>query len=240
MAKQANRKRHTHSVLGYDPGGNPEKGISEHGVACLALSPEGDIQQVQTHALPTAEDAVRWLLARPTPVAIGIDTLTILSTGPGGWRPADRALRHHYPGIANSVMAPNSLPGAVACNGLAVMLAMRLAYPACEVTEAHPKVVYFELNREKNKPATDSLAWWEMQLGVPVAPAQIANGNAFDALLSALSAWRGFRREWPGDLHALTPCEDERLIYPNDIRSRYWWPIELEPAPSASQKRKKR
>ena len=98
--------------LGYDPGGG-----GAHGVAMIAD------RQAICDTVPTAQDAITWFGERcrdQAPSAVGIDTLTLWSTGPAGWRPADRALRAAYPEVAASIVPPNSLYGAMPINGVAV------------------------------------------------------------------------------------------------------------------------
>jgi Protein of unknown function (DUF429) len=123
--------------LGYDPGGG-----GAHGVAAI------DARPAACATVRTAEDALDWFRERcrdQEPKALGVDTLTLWSTGPAGWRPADRALRTAYPDVATSVTAPNALYGAMLINGIAVALALRNAFERLRITETHPKVLYFTL-----------------------------------------------------------------------------------------------
>jgi hypothetical protein len=125
--------------LGYDPGGG-----GAHGVAVI------DDRQAMCDTLLTAEDAIAWFGERcrdRAPSALGVDTLTLWSTGPAGWRPADRALRAAYPDVATSVVAPNSLYGAMPINGVVLALELRRMFPTLRITETHPKVLYFALTR---------------------------------------------------------------------------------------------
>jgi hypothetical protein len=78
-------------------------------------------------------------------LSIGIDTLTMLSTGDSGWRPADRLLRAQYPDVRNSVVNPNYLKGSMALSGLAVSHELRNEFTDIAIIETHPKVLYFEL-----------------------------------------------------------------------------------------------
>lgn len=73
--------------IGYDPGGN-----GAHGVAAI----NGEHAVCATVA--TALDSIVWLTQQcdqQTPAAFGLDTLTLWSTGPAGWRPADRCSGRH-------------------------------------------------------------------------------------------------------------------------------------------------
>ncbi len=109
----------TGSILGYDPGGD-----GKHGVALLSLE-SGVPSAVHAKTVRTAEDALCFFERQNSPLAIGIDTLTCWSTGPGGWRPADRWLRESYPIVRNSVVTPNGLFGSMGLNGASVLLTLR-------------------------------------------------------------------------------------------------------------------
>ena len=128
----------TGTVFGYDPGGN-----GKHGLARATVR-DGSILNVTTETLHHVEDVVTSILNIETPLGLGIDTLTCWSTGPSGWRPADHWLRRHYRDVQNSVVAPNSLYGAMSLSGMASLVAVRQAFPDIFVTETHPKVLYYQ------------------------------------------------------------------------------------------------
>ena len=132
----------TGTVVGYDPGGNGKHGFAR------ALVRGGDIVCVTTKTLQTAEDVVRSILDGEKPLGLGIDTLTCWSTGHSGWRPADRWLRQRYPGVKRAIVAPGGLFGAMSVNGMAVLVAVRQAFPDIFVTETHPKVLYHALFKD--------------------------------------------------------------------------------------------
>ena len=106
---------------------------------------DGDIVCVTTKTLQTAEDVVRSILGGERPMGLGVDTLTCWGTGHSGWRPADCWLRDRYCTVKDSIVAPNSLYGAMSLNGMAVLLTVRQAFPDIFVTETHPKVLYYAL-----------------------------------------------------------------------------------------------
>ena len=121
-------------VIGYDPGGN-----GKHGVARATLR-DGDILSVTTTTCNVVEDVVASIVNNETPLGLGVDTLTCWATGHNGWRPADRWLRQRYDCVQNSVVAPNSLYGAMSLSGMALLVTVRQAFPDLFVTETHPKV----------------------------------------------------------------------------------------------------
>lgn len=210
--------------LGYDPGGG-----GAHGVAAI------DDRQVSCDTVPTAEHAIRWFRQRCQgcePKAFGIDTLTLWSTGPAGWRPADRALRAAYPGVAASVTAPNSLYGAMPINGMAVALALRNEFKKLRVTETHPKVLYSVLSKskydfaERRDHMVQALVEW-----VALGPCAVGSEHAWDALVSAFAAREWDKGRWSNDLHQL-PCEEgESLIRPQELEPHYAWPEDVPPVP---------
>ncbi|MGO8752504.1 MAG: DUF429 domain-containing protein [Thermoguttaceae bacterium] len=210
--------------LGYDPGGG-----GAHGVAAI------NGQQAMCGTVATAEHAINWFGERCVscaPSAFGIDTLTLWSTGPAAWRPADRALRATYPAVAASVTAPNSLYGAMPINGVAVALALRNDFKMLKVTETHPKVLYFALAQAEYDFAghRDQMVEWFFGLAnLPVC--EVATEHAWDALLSALAARQWNTGQWNNDLHQLPPDDGERLIFPPDLESHYVWPEDVKSAP---------
>jgi len=84
--------------IGYDPGGN-----NCHGLAELHVE-NGKATRLVTTTLGTVENVVSYLESLRSLTALGVDTLTCWSTGPSGWRPADRWLRQRYPQAKNSVV----------------------------------------------------------------------------------------------------------------------------------------
>ena len=210
----------TGTVVGYDPGGN-----CKHGLARATVR-DGDIVSVTTETLPTVEDVVASILDIETPLGLGIDTLTCWSTGCSGWRPADRWLRQRcYPAdVKNSVLAPNSLRGAMSVNGMAVLVAVRQAFPGIFVTETHPKVLYYALFKkcyDYKGPNTSVMnKCLSRLLDVDVAP---QNAHEWDAAISILPVVRRLHGSWECDLHALPTDSHEQLVHPCG-RTAYVWP----------------
>ena len=208
----------TGTVVGYDPGGNWKHGLAR------ATVRDGDIVSVTTETLRHVEDVVASILDIETPLGLGIDTLTCWGTGRGGWRPADRWLRQRYPDVQKSILAPNSLYGAMSVSGMAVLVAVRQACPGIFVTETHPKVLYyarFNQPRDFKGPNTSVMNnRLSFLLGVDVAP---QNEHEWDSAISILAVVRGLDGSWQRDLHALPTDADERLVRPCG-RTAYAWP----------------
>jgi hypothetical protein len=222
-------------VVGYDPGGN-----GAHGVAALDVQKEKDRWRSKALRVETSDslhDVLAWLddICRgKRVVAVGIDTLTEWNTGPAGWRPADLWLRETYPKVAKSVVAPNSIYGAMAINGAAFMtrLAPRFRDDDTLLTEAHPKACYFAMTGKRHawpERRRAMVAWLEGELEV-VAPEGLGGGedHAFDAAMAALAALRGLDEDWSHDLHAETSTQTaERVELAG--RTHYWWPTTKAP-----------
>jgi hypothetical protein len=207
-------------IVGYDPGAE-----KAHGFALLSVE-DGVIVRVTMDTLSSTEEVIRQIEQLPDFLALGIDTLTCWSTGPGGWRPADRWLRDRYPDVAQSVVAPNSLRGAMAVGGMALLMALcadRTVKP--NITETHPKVLFRALHKDKlkydyieHREPMDKLL--SRLLGVDVAP---NNDHEWDAAISAFAALKGFSGQWPHDLHQLKARENERILEPCGA-THYFWP----------------
>ena len=210
----------TGSFLGYDPGGD-----GNHGVAVLRVD-AGKPSSVEVTTLQTAEDALRFFERQRNGPAIGIDTLTCWSTGPGGWRPADRWLRENYPKVRNSVVTPNGLFGSMGLNGPSVLLTLRNATPCLMATETHPKVLHCHFSNERydflgHHDRMNALLARLLHLAITVI-----TEHAWDAAISAYAAYVGYVREWSLDLHdeyRFRPAENERIVWPCG-QTHYFWP----------------
>jgi hypothetical protein len=209
--------------LGYDPGGG-----GAHGVAAI------DGVNVVCATLVTAQSAIDWFRERCRQregVAMGVDTLTLWSSGPAGWRPADRALRAAYADVANSVTAPNSLYGAMPINGAVVMRALSESIQGLRVTETHPKVLYFALTghpydyEQQAVGMVQNLRQW-----LDADELNVNSEHAWDALVSAYAARQWASNGWPTDLHQLPRNAEEELfpIYGN--QAHYAWPSPIDRA----------
>lgn len=203
--------------LGYDPGGG-----GTHGVAAL------DGADAVCTTVATANDAIGWFRDRcreREPIALGVDTLTMWSTGPAGWRPADRALKAAYPAVDTSVTAPNSLYGAMAINGVAVVMTLHRTFTSMKITETHPKVLYFALTdspydfEHDREQMVHRLVQW-----AGLKPCDVPDDHAWDALLSAFAARQWDTGQWLHDLHLLPSSEGELLIPAHRTTAHFAWP----------------
>jgi hypothetical protein len=211
------------TALGYDPGGD-----GRHGVAAIQTA-TGEAPRAEVATVATVEHAVAWLVERlprdpRARVAIGIDTLTMWSTGSAGWRPADAWLRARYPAVVKSVAAPNSLFGSMPIGGLAALVSVRERRPNLIVSETHPKVLYFALagtryafDATADSPMRVALRQWT---GIDdLAP---LDDHQWDALVSAWAVREGASGRWPLDLHDLPTRDGERLVRPCGPTHFYW------------------
>ena len=107
---------------------------------------------------------------------------------------------------------------------MAVLVALRQAFPDIFVTETHPKVLYHALfNRSWDfiGPNTSVMNKRLSQLlAVDVVP---QNEHEWDSAISILPVVRGLHGSWQLDLHALPTDSDERLVQPCG-RTAYVWP----------------
>lgn len=184
-------------------------------------------------AEPTLGSAIAWITGecdRFPILAAGIDTLTEWNDGPSGWRPADRWLRDRYPAVSGSVIAPNSLFGAMLVSGAGflVQLRPRFGRDRTLVTETHPKVCYYALRGQRHEWRSRSMIRW---LTAQLAPAtcRFQAAHDFDACMSVLAALRGFRGDWTLDLHRLPANERKALAECGKAvrlvgAAHFWWP----------------
>ena len=114
--------------LGFDPGGENSSGAALWRVGAMPLT-------TSHRSVDAAFDWFRATLRDQRPMAAGIDTLLCWQTGPGGWRAPDRLLRDKYPEVRNSVVAPNSLFGSMAIQGMAMALKLRKCWSDIKLNE---------------------------------------------------------------------------------------------------------
>jgi hypothetical protein len=203
-------------IVGYDPGGD-----GAHGIALLSLD-AGRTTSVVTKTFDTTEAVIAYVERFSDVLALGVDTLTCWSTGPGGWRPADRWLRARYEAVRNSVMTPNGLAGSMGINGMSVLLAMRAKYPRVIVVETHPKVLYWALEQKKYNYASAKPEMERVLCESHAAMVATANEHEWDAAISAFAAACGVRGHWTRDLHTLPTSPDERIVTPCGATNYYW------------------
>jgi len=207
----------TGTVLGYDPGGD-----GKHGVA-FATCEEGVVTGCSVATLRTAEQVIAVAAEYSDLVAVGIDTLTCWSTGPSGWRPADRWLKERYKQITHSIASANSLFGSMGLNGMSVLMTLRANNPALVISETHPKVLHFALQGIKydygnNRPEMD--AFLSQVFSQPI---NTSNDHEWDAAISVYAVLQGIAGRWSNDLHAIAPGQGEQIIEPCGATC-YWWP----------------
>ena len=207
-------------ILGYDPGGD-----GKHGVAVLHLRDQVPTK-IDTLTLPTTEAVIEYFSNIENIHAIGVDTLTCWSTGPGGWRPADRWLRKMYPQVAPSVVTPNGLFGSMGLNGPSVVLECQAVNPALIVTESHPKVLHWHLAGKKYDFVGDNGRMVELLSGLLQVSVEATTDHAWDAALSAFAAFQGCNGDWDNDLHRLPTEANERIVWPCSA-THYFWPRNL-------------
>jgi hypothetical protein len=108
-------------------------------------------------------------------------------------------------------------------NGMAVLIALKIAKIKTLVTETHPKVLFFCLAREKynyrdKKGLMNHLL--NTYLNVAIFP---NNEHEWDAAISAFAALQGILGKWKNDLHEILCDQGERLITPFG-KTHYFWP----------------
>lgn len=208
----------TGTLIGYDPGGN-----GHHGLAILAVE-DGTARSIHIETCDTVEDVLRHLEPIGDLLGAGIDTITCWSTGPSGWRPADRWMRQQYPfEVARSVTAPNSLYGSMSLSGMSVIHVLRQLEPALPVSETHPKVIHSVLwghryDYTRNARPMDHALSEVLELAI-----HTATDHEWDAAVAAYSMLCALRGDWPFDLHQIEPRADERILSPCGP-TLYAWP----------------
>lgn len=207
----------TGTILGYDPGGD-----GKHGVA-FATCEKGVVTGCKFTTLRTAEQVIAATADYTDLIAVGIDTLTCWSTGPSGWRPADRWLKKRYKPITHSIASANSLFGSMGLNGMAVLLALRAGNPALVVCETHPKVLHFALQGAKYDYGNNRSEMDKVLSRAISQPINTSNDHEWDAAISVYAVLQGMAGRWSHDLHAIAPDPGERIIEPCDT-TYYWWP----------------
>jgi hypothetical protein len=199
------------NYLGFDPGGQTGVGL---------LTVENGQCRCATYSAVSVDDAINWataLLPNQTPSAAGVDTFLYWETGNGGWRGADRWLRHRYPNVSNSVLCSNSAAGAMSVQGMSLAILCRKHWPNIGLIETHPKVLYYALTKLKHEWPSRMTEWLLKQMNC--ASAEIANDHCWDAALSAWAAMMGHTGCWEHDLRALSSVAIEPAG-----QCAFWWP----------------
>lgn len=205
------------TIVGYDPGGN-----DAHGLA-LAKFHKGELESIELGTYRTADSVLAAISNHPDTIAIGIDTLTCWSTGASGWRPADRWLKKQYPEITHSIASANSLFGSMGLNGMSVLIEARSQFPDINVSETHPKVLYFELCGRKYDYRNNQRQMDIFLGGSLGTEIHTENDHEWDAAISVHAVCCGLTGHWRKDLHSLDVEPNERLVTPCGV-TQYWWP----------------
>ena len=122
-------------ILEFDPGGKKHRnGAAIWRAGSKPVSKSFD-------CVDTTLDWFERELGEDHPTAAGIDTLLCWQTGPGGLREPDRRLQAKYRAVRSSIVAPNSLYGSMAIQGMAMAIRLRKNWPDIKLNETHPKVI---------------------------------------------------------------------------------------------------
>lgn len=193
-------------VAGFDPGGQDKFGW------CIARpSPWKFIKAgVADHAMDAfckvkkaaAEQSGNWKL-----VAAGIDAPLYWSYT-GRSRKSDKYVRQQIKqkskNPAGTVQAVNSLRGACLAQGIMLAAIIEKKYPACRITETHPKALLMACP-EAEEPATGD-----------------KNEHERDAIISAWAAAQSISNNGRN----LYDCENKKAIRDFLKEPWYWWPAE--------------
>lgn len=199
------------AFLGFDPGGE-----NRFGVAMISG------RRISFETVSTIKEAVDWSVAAcdgKEPNAAGIDTILHWGTGRSGYRSADLWLRESYPDAARSVMAPNSLYGAMTIGGVGLAIELKNRWPNLSLNETHPKVLYYALSgfQYPRGNLTDACEWLARRARFELYHPRPSE-DEFDAILSAWATREALASAWI-DLAEV----DDRHIYPIS-NVRYLWP----------------
>lgn len=204
------------NIIGYDPGGNGNNGFTT-----LEIT-KGIPSGIKIETLSNAEAVINHINQTSNILSIGIDTLSCWCSGQSGWRPADRWLKSEYPLISNSISSPNSLFGAMAINGMSVLIEISKRMDLT-ISETHPKVLYYALTSKKydyseNNKSMDE--WLSKLLSLKV---NTENEHEWDSVISAYTLLKGITGSWEKNLHDLPLEINSRIITPCG-KTSYFWP----------------
>jgi hypothetical protein len=209
---------HERIYLGFDPGGSNSFGV--------AIS-DGD--RIKTSTVGSVDCAIKWTVREcqeRRPIAAGIDTMLHWATGKSGMRPCDWQLRAKYPPVRDSIMAPNSLYGAMAIGGIALALKLRHLWPELLLNETHPKVLLYERwgkGYDSKVPQTvEAAIQWFVHQGQYIG-SKIEGEHELDAALSAWATQKGLAEDWVDIIGT-----SDGLLFPvPGEKVRYLWPKNL-------------
>jgi hypothetical protein len=202
---------HTDLFLGFDPGGDKRFGVASLIGSKVSFGTVGSIKAAIDWAIETSNGTA--------PCAVGIDTILHWATGKSGFRQADEWLKEKYPNALGSIMAPNSLYGAMIIGGVGLAIELKNIWPSLVLNETHPKVLYHALTKlpYPRKNLQLAINWLATQTQLNLSK-PTPSEDEFDAILSAWATREALIRQW-SDLVA----SDDKHIYPiNNVR--YFWP----------------
>jgi hypothetical protein len=207
-------------ILEFDPGGKKHRnGAAIWRAGSKPVSKSFD-------CVDTTLDWFERELGEDHPTAAGIDTLLCWQTGPGGLREPDRRLQAKYRAVRSSIVAPNSLYGSMAIQGMAMAIRLRKNWPDIKLNETHPKVLYFaQTNRKYN--FCDDLVRWLCEREECFVDWTPANEHEWDALISAWATYKGISGKWITDL--MPPARDP-LFPAGPGPATYFWPPDVSNA----------
>ena len=201
-------------IVGFDPGG-------ESGIAIIDYSNSLRIS-IRVNTVDSVDNALNWINGQKyiNIDALGVDTLLSWSQYKRGWRPMDLYLKHYYPAITNSIVAQNSLYGAMAVQGMAMAIELKKQHDKILLNETHPKVQYYDLTNQQYSYGGNSANMNSWLLGnIGVQNVIINNEHEWDALFSAWATYMGITKAWNHNL--VLPYKN--LIMPAG-ESYYYWP----------------
>jgi hypothetical protein len=205
------------AYLGFDPGGDGKFGVAILDGVCVTAASVGTVDAAMNWAVDSCGSR--------RPIAAGIDTLLHWATDQnGGLRPCDLGLRKKYQPIERSVMAPNSLYGAMAIGGMALAFRLRAKWPELELNETHPKVLLHALGgpryEQKRQETVDAAIQWFVSRAHCIQ-GKLQGEHELDAALSAWATREGVVEGWPdivgNSVDLLFPVGTVRYLWPEAI-----------------------
>ncbi len=210
------RHRNTETFLGFDPGGENRFGVA------MISGP-----RIAFNTVSSINEAVDWSVAAcggKEPSAAGIDSILHWGKDRSGFRSADHWLKKEYPDAARSVMAPNSLYGAMTIGGVGLAIELRKHWPQMVLNETHPKVLFRAMTGilYPRKELSAALTWLEQHAQFDLHHTKPSE-DEFDAILSAWATREAVAHKWQN-----LAKPDDRHIYPV-AGACYFWPVADKP-----------
>ena len=193
--------------VGADPGGKGKFG--------LAFLDGGG--KLSCELVSSVDEAVKAIVDRGEPLALGIDAPMWWSSGEAGGRKVDETLRRVYGIPSGTVQSANSLRGAALVGGALLASRIRDQFPRAriEITETHPKALLYlpGFGRDSFQRKFEWSGWSR-------------NEDEQDAAIAAVCAREGFSGNWTTDL-ADKRFRNESEQDPKDYwlaPMHYFWP----------------